>query len=264
MSKTQKELAFLRDLYIDGEWTLRFTDLVDKHIGFAKEEKLLYINAGTGNHALALSKKLGRDAQFFATAENKDVLTIARDKAAAVRAAIDFSMNRFDDENFSAAIADASFVRPDELENFVKEAARVVETGGKVAFFTVTAGSFGEVFSFLWEVFFNEHLADNGAVTEQLIAELPTISRIEEISRAAGLENVETHTQNEFFDYQNGTEFINAPLIADFLLPVWFKSLNKKEQTVARKKLVKLIDAEDQDLTFRFSVKATLVLGDKK
>ena len=41
MTKTQKELAFLRDLYIDEQWTLRFTDLVDKHIGFAKEEKLL-------------------------------------------------------------------------------------------------------------------------------------------------------------------------------------------------------------------------------
>src|SRR4051812_36783302 len=129
-SKTRKELAFLRDLYIDGEWTLRFTDLVDKHIGFAKEEKLLYINAGTGNHALALSKKLGKDAEFFATAEDEDVLTIARDKALAVNAAIDFSMKRFDDETFSAVIADASLVRPADLREFVSEAARVVETGG--------------------------------------------------------------------------------------------------------------------------------------
>lgn len=263
-SKTQKELAFLRDLYIDEQWTLRFTDLVDKHIGFAKEEKLLYINAGTGNHALALSKKLGKDAEFFATAENKDVLTIARDKAAAVRANIDFSMNRFDDETFSAVIADASFVRPEELQNFVSEAARMTEPGGKVAFFTVTSGSFGEIFSILWEVFFNENLADNGAVTEQLIGELPTVSQIEEIAKNAGLENVQTHTQNELFDFKDGTEFINSPLIADFFLPVWFKSLTKKEQTVARKKLVALIDAEDVALTFCFSVKATLVIGEKE
>ncbi len=262
-NKTQKELAFLRDLYIDEEWTLRFTNLVDKYIGFAKEEKLLYINAGTGNHALALSKKLGRNAEFFAISEDSYILTIARDKAAAVRANIDFSMNRFDDETFSAAIADASFIRPDELADFVAEAARVVEIGGKVAFFTVTSGSFGEVFSLLWEVFFNENLADNGAVTEKLIAELPTISEIEEIAAAAGLENVETHTQNELFDFKDGKEFINAPLIADFLLPVWFKSLTKKEQTVARKKLAALIDAEDVALTFCFSAKATLVIGDK-
>jgi len=264
MTKTQKELAFLRDLYVDNEWTLRFTDLVDKHIGFAKEEKLLYMNAGTGNHALALSKKLGRDAQFFATAENKDVLTIARDKAVAVRANIDFSMKNFEDESFSAVIADASFVRPGELQTFVSEAARIVETAGKVAFFTVTAGSFGEIFSLLWEVCFNEDLGEHGALGEQLILELPTISRIEEISKNAGLENVETHTQSEIFEYKNGAEFIASPLVADFLLPVWLKALNKNEQRKATKQLAKLIDAEDQDLTFRFTVKATLVIGEKE
>jgi ubiquinone/menaquinone biosynthesis C-methylase UbiE len=263
MKKTQKELAFLRDLYIDEEWTIKFTDLVDKHIGFAKEEKLLYINAGTGNHALALSKKLGRDAKFFATSENKDVLTIARDKAAAVRADIDFSMNRFDDDAFSAVIADASFVRPGDLESFVAEAVRVVEEGGKVAFFTATAGSFGEIFSLLWEVFFNENLGEQGAVAERLIAELPTVSNIEEMAARAGLKKIETHTQPEFFDYDNGAAFIAAPLVADFLFPVWLKTLKAKERTRAEKKLAQMIDAEDGSLTFRFSVKATLVIGEK-
>jgi ubiquinone/menaquinone biosynthesis C-methylase UbiE len=262
-SKTQKELAFLRDLYVDNEWTLRFTDLVDKHIGFAKEEKLLYMNAGTGNHALALSKKLHKDAELFATAENEHVLTIARDKAVAVRANIDFSMNHFADESFSAVIGDASFVRPGGLQNFVTEAARLTETGGKVAFFTASAGSFGEIFSLLWEVCFNEDLGEHGALGEQLITELPTISRIEDIAKNAGLENVETHTQNEIFEYRNGAEFVAAPLVADFLLPVWLKTLNKREQTKATKQLAKLIDAEDQDLTFRFTVKATLAIGEK-
>ncbi len=162
-------------------------------------------------------------------------------------------MNRFDDESFSAVIADASFVRPGELQNFVTEAARVTETGGKVAFFTASAGSFGEIFSLLWEVCFNEDLGEHGALGEQLILELPTVSRIEEISKTAGLENVETHTQNEIFEYKNGADFVAAPLIADFLLPVWLRTLNKREQTKAVKQLAKLIDAEDQDLTFRFT-----------
>ncbi|HEY8563794.1 MAG TPA: methyltransferase domain-containing protein [Pyrinomonadaceae bacterium] len=264
MTKTQKELAFLRDLYVDNEWTQRFTDLVDKHIGFAEEEKLLYINAGTGNHALALSKKLGKTAEFFATAENEDVLTIARDKAVAVKANIDFSMNDFEDETFSGVIADASFVRPGDLADFVAEAARVTETAGKVVFFTPSAGSFGEVFSLLWEVCFNEDMGEHGALSEHLITEIPTVSRIEEIAKNAGLEAIETHTQNEIFEYQNGAEFIGAPLVADFLLPVWLKTLSEKDQAKATDKLAKLIDDEDQDLTFRFTVKATLVIGEKE
>ncbi|MEP6900209.1 MAG: methyltransferase domain-containing protein [Actinomycetota bacterium] len=264
MNKTQKELAFLRDLYIDSEWTPRFTDLVDKHIGFSKEKTFLYINAGTGNHVILLRKKIGKKAEVFATGENEDILTIARDKAAAVQADINFSRGGFADESFDSVLADASFVRPADLQEFVEDAVRVTEIGGKVAFFTVTSGSFGEVFSLLWEVFFNENLADNGAVTEQLIAELLTISRIEEIAKNAGLANIETHTQNELFDYKNGQEFVNSPLIANFLLPVWFKSLSKKEQTKATKKLAGLIDAEDVALTFCFSVKATLVIGEKE
>jgi hypothetical protein len=42
MAKTQKERAFLRDLYINAEWTKRFTDLVDKHVGLEDVENLLY------------------------------------------------------------------------------------------------------------------------------------------------------------------------------------------------------------------------------
>ena len=57
---------------------------------------------------------------------------------------------------------------------------------------------------------------------------------------------------------------VAAPLVADFLLPVWLKTLNKREQTKATKQLAKLIDAEDPDLTFRFTVKATLAIGEKE
>ncbi len=263
MSKTQKELAFLRDLYIDSDWTLRFTDLVDKHIGFKDEKKFLYLNAGTGNHALALREKIGRDAEFFATSENEDVLTIARDKAAAVKASIDFSMRRFEDASFDAVLADASFVRPADLRPFVAEAARVAEPNGKVVFFTVTSGSFGEIFSLLWEVFFTEDLGEHGATAERLITELPTVSDVERIARDAHLTDVETHVSNEIFEYENGAEFVAAPLVADFLLPVWLKSLSRDEQTRVSEKLAALVDAEDGSLTFRFTVKTALVVGEK-
>lgn len=266
MEKTQKELAFLRDLYIDSDWTQRFTDLVDKHIVFSKdEEKFLYINAGTGNHAIALRQQtVGKDTEMFATSENEDILTIARDKAAAVKAKIDFSMQRFDDASFDAVLADASFVRPAELQKFVEEAARVTEIGGKVAVFTVTAGSFGEIFSFLWEIFFNDGLGEHGAEAEKLITELPTVSRVEEIAASAGLKNVASHTENEVFEYENGAEFVNSTLVADFLLPIWLKFLNEKQKEQVRRELTQLVDDEDGNLSFRFSVKATLVTGEKK
>lgn len=264
MSKTQKELAFLRDLYVDEEWTRRFTDLVDRHIGFSSDErKFLYINAGTGSHALALREKIGKDTAVFATSEDEDILNIARDKAKAVRSDVDFSMIRFEDKTFDAVLADASFVRPADLKEFVEEAARVTESGGKIAFFTAAAGSFGEIFSLLWEVFFNEDLGEHGEAAEKLIREIPTVSQIEEFAENAGLKNLQTYSSNEIFEYENGAEFVNSPLVGDFLLPVWLERLDEKDKRRAIDELARLIDAEDGTLSFRFSVKATLITGEK-
>ena len=264
MAKTRKELAFLRELSINNDWTKRFTDLIDKHVKFSDEENLLYINAGTGDHCLALREKVGRDTVMFATCEDDDILTIARDKAAAIKADVDFSRIRFEDESFDMVLADASFVPSHELEELIDEALRVAKTDAKVAMMIVSAGSFGEIFSLLWEVLFNEDLGEHGAAAEKLIAELPTISQAEELAGRAGLVNIKSHTANEVFEYENGAEFISSTLVSDFLLPSWLETLSEKEKELVNGKLSELIDAEDADLTFRFSVKATLLTGEKE
>ena len=264
MTKTQKELAFLREIDIDAGWTERFTDFADKNIKFTgKEKKFLYINAGTGNHALALREKINAETEVFATVENNHFLNIARDKAAAVKSKVEFSTRRFKDESFDAVLADASFTRPAELRNLFEEAARLTETGGKIADFTVTAGSFGEIFSYLWEIFSSDDSGKHGAEAEKLIAGLPTASKLEEIAESANLKNVASQTSREIFEYKNGAEFINSALVENFLLPVWLKFLTEKQKERVRRELAQLIDAEDGTLSFRFSVKATLITGEK-
>lgn len=264
MAKTLKELAFLRDLYVDSEWTQVFTDFADKHLGFKKDQRFLYYNAGTGNHVLALRKKMGKKASVAAFCEDREVMKIANAKAKAIQSDIEFSDGDFDDESFEAVMADASFVRPESLRESISEIAGFAAPGAAVAFFTPSAGSFGEIFSLLWEVFFNEEIGDGGAAVERLITEIPTVSDIEAIAEDAGITELTSHTQVETFDYKDAKQFIEAPLIADFLMPVWLRSLSAKDQKKALSRLVKLIEAEDGELTFRFTVKATLVIGEKK
>ena len=263
MAKTEKELAFLRDLYINDEWTRRFTELVDKHLTFSDEENFLYVNAGTGNHCFAIREKMDKNTAVFATCENEEILHIARDKAIAVKSDVDFSTMRFENDSFDAVLTDASFVRPADLAELVEESGRVVKGGGKIAVFLPASGSFGEVFSLLWEVLFNEDLGEHGAAAEAMIKELPTVTRAEEIAAEAGLVNVETHTANEIFEYENGAEFVASPLLADFLLPVWLESLDENEKERVTEKLAQLIDSEDGTLSFRFSVKVALLLATK-
>lgn len=263
MAKTQRELAFLRDLYIQSEWTKRFTDLVDKHMDLRESDNLLYINAGSGGHALAIDERFGEKTAIFATVEDQDLLAIARDKAAAVRSNVDFSMLGFEADAFDAVLADATFAKPSDIEALVENTIRLARTGGDIAIFLPTAGSFGEAFSLMWEVLFEEDLAEHGTAVEKLIAEIPTVSQIEELARSAGIVNINVQTATEIFEYENGKEFVASPLVADFLLPVWLEVLDEKERKRAIKRLAQLIDAEDGDLSFRFSVKATLLTGEK-
>jgi ubiquinone/menaquinone biosynthesis C-methylase UbiE len=263
MPKTPKELAFLRDLYINGDWTRRFTDLVDKHVDLSGLKNLLYINAGTGDHCFTLQEKAGKKTAIFATCDDEYMLSIARDKATAVKSGVDFSMLRFEPDSFDAVIADASFVRPAALSGLIEDAVRVAKPGSKVAVMFVSAGSYGEVFSLLWEVLFQEDLGEHGAAAESLITELPTISQAEQIAADAGLANVRTKSATEVFEYANGEEFVASTLVADFLLPEWLKMLDEAEKERASRKLAQLVDAEDGTMTYRFSVKASLVMGEK-
>lgn len=263
MAKTQKELAFLRDLYIGADWTRRFTDLIDKNFDLSDSENVLYINAGTGEHAFSLRERLDEKVGIFATCEDEDILHIARDKAAVTKSDVDFSMIRFEDDAFDSVIADASFTRPADYEELVDEAVRVAKSGANVGILSVTAGSFGEIFSLLWEVLFNEDIGEHGQAVEEMISELPTASTIKDIARRAGLENVETHLANEVFEYDDGAAFVSSPLVSDFLLPVWLKTLDEEDRERATDKLSKLIDSEDGNMSFRFSVKATLLTGEK-
>ena len=263
MAKTERELAFLRDFEITENWTNRFTDLFDKHVSFKKAKRILYINAGTGDHCIAIREKADEGAEMFATCENDELLSIARDKGAAVKADVDFSQDDFDDDSFDAVIADASFTRPPDLEELVSDAVRFARPGGEVAVVLPSSGSFGEVFSLLWEVLFSEDLGEHGHTVETMIMEIPSVSKVEEIAARSGLTDVKTESSSEAFEYENGAEFVRSPLVADFLLPMWLKTLSEEEKERASARLAQLIDDEDADLAFRFSVKATLVTGKK-
>jgi len=261
MSKTEKELAFLRDLYVETDWTERFTNLLDDNFKFSGEEKILYVNAGAGNHALALREKLDDEIEIFGVSETPELLTIARAKADAIRANVDFSIV-YPTENFDAVVADASFVRPPELKSFL---AKIINSSKKqVAFFLPTASSFGDVFSFLWETLLNLDLLEKSAAIERLIIEIPTVSTVEETAKNLGLTKIHTETKNEFFEFDNGAAFINSPLVTDFLFPVWLDFLTEREKELVVDKLAQTIDDDCRELTFSFSVKTTLLVGEKK
>lgn len=264
MSKSQKELAYLRDLSITKDWTDRFTTFADKHFEFPEKGNFLYFNAGTLSHALELREKLDRDVSLTTVFEDAELQNISEAKAKATKAKIKFStLKNLESESFDSVLADLSFVRPDKLSEVLDEIVYLTKKGGRISFFLPTAGSFGEIFSYLWETFLDIDLVEKGGEIEHLISEIPTFSKAEEIAVEAGLKKVLSETSKEVFEYDSGKDFISSILVSDFLVPVWLKFLNEKERLKVLKKLSEIIDSELDNMTFRFSVKATFVEGIK-
>ncbi len=266
--KTQKELAFLYDLYIATDWGERFAELVDQHLELPKEGRALYVEAGSGGHALALHERAGAKLTIVCADKNEECLELARAKATALHEPAEFQQQSSDalsfaDDHFDLVLANNSFTAPPDLPANLSEAVRVAKPGATVAWWLPTASSFGEFFSIYWEALLNAGVADHGADVEQMITELPTISDAERLSAEAGLDDVASWTAIEEFDYASGAEFLNSPLINDFLLPAWLQSIPEAMQQKVRDELTRLIDEERHAGEFALTLKATLIVGKK-
>jgi ubiquinone/menaquinone biosynthesis C-methylase UbiE len=181
-NKSDKELAFLHDLYVAPDWGERFAELVDEHVKLPRAGRALYVASGTGGHALALRERAGEDVTMVCVDESEERLTLARVKAEAVKeTATEFRHGQlealaFEDEQFALVVGDASMIAPERLPEVLAEMVRVAAPGATVALNVVTASSFGEFFSVYWEALSNTGHLEQAAGVESLINELPTVS----------------------------------------------------------------------------------------
>lgn len=270
-NKSDKELAFLHELYVATDWGERFAELVGEHVGLPAEGRTLYVASGTGAHALALLQRAGKDVTMICVDESVERMELARAKAIALKLderaefrATQLEALQFEDGQFDLVVGDASLVAPERLPEMLAEMVRVAAPGATVALNVTTASSFGEFFSLYWEALANTGMAQHGAVVEELINELPTVSQVEQMAAREGLDDAQSWTQKEEFDYASGDEFLNSPLITDFLLPNWLEPLPDDDaRAQIAQEIARIIDEERNDADFALSIKATLVTGRK-
>ncbi|HYH84941.1 MAG TPA: class I SAM-dependent methyltransferase [Pyrinomonadaceae bacterium] len=268
--KSDKELAFLYDLYVATDWGERFAALLDEHVKLPKEGRALYVASGTGSHALALGKRAGRDVEVVCVDESEERLELARAKAAIVKGVnVEFRHSQlealdFEDEAFDLVVGDASMVAPERLPEILSEMARVAAPGATVSLSVATASSFGEFFSVYWEALASAGYEDQAAEVASLIEELPTVSDVEALAAREALEGVESWTSKEEFDFPTGREFLAAPLVGDFLLDRWLDLLPGDEARAAvLSEIERIIDEDRAEGEFALSIKATIVVGRK-
>lgn len=266
--KSDKELAFLQDLFIAPDWGERFAELIDEHVKLPKEGEALYVAAGTGGHAMALRERAGEKLELLCVDENPECLELARAKASATNELISFDTAQLDrldlqDNRFDLVIGNASLVSRQRVRKMFSEIVRVAAPGATIALTLPTASSFGEFFSIYWEALHNSGLIDHESDVEQLITELPTVSDIEQLAEDEGLENVKSWTRIEEFDFESGEQFLSSPLVAEFLMHDWLALVPDDRRAALFSEISRLINEERHEAEFALSVKATLVVGQK-
>ena len=266
-NKSDKELAFLQDLFIAPDWGERFAELIDAHVKLPHKGKALYVAAGTGGHAMALQERGGHKLEMLCVDENAQCLELAQAKATATSEQIQFSQSRLDslalpDNQFDLVIGNASLISTHRVRKMFSEMVRVAGPGATIALALPTASSFGEFFSIYWEALHNTGLTDH-EVVEHLITELPAISEVEQMAEDEALREVTTSTRIEEFDYDSGEQFLNSPLVAEFLMPAWLALVPEDMRADLSREISRLINEERHEAEFALSVKATLVVGQK-
>jgi ubiquinone/menaquinone biosynthesis C-methylase UbiE len=267
-TKSDKELAFLHDLFIAPDWGERFAELIDEHVNLPKEGKALYVASGTGGHAISLQERAGDKVQILCLDENEECIEIARAKATTAIGPAQFEPCKLDqialaENQFDLVIGNASLVARDRVRKMFSEMVRVAAPSATVMLALPTFSSFGEFFSIYWEALHNTGLSELESGVEHLITELPTISEAEKMADDEGLEAIESWTRIEEFDYESGERFINSPLVADFLMKDWLSSVPENWRPAVAKEITRLINEERHEAEFALSVKATLIAGRK-
>jgi ubiquinone/menaquinone biosynthesis C-methylase UbiE len=266
--KSDKELAFLQDLFIAPDWGERFAELIDQHVKLPKEGEALYVAAGTGGHALALHERAGEKVELLCVDENPECLELARAKATATNEQITFRTGQLDsldlkDNRFDLVIGNASLLSRQRVRKMFSEIVRVGAPDATIALTLPTASSFGEFFSIYWEALHNNGLIDHESDVEHLITELPSVSDIERLAADEGLTGVESWTRIEEFDFESGEQFLSSPLVAEFLMHDWLALVPDDRRAALFSEISRLINEERHEAEFALSVKATLVVGQK-
>lgn len=267
---TEKELAYIYDLYVVPGWREAFDRIIDAEIKLPDQGKFLDAGCGTGGSAIDLAVRGGHKTTVVGVDASEERLVLARGKAEAQqmkRASFQpgsLQVLPFDDEEFDVVIGDASMFPAAALGAALTELVRVAKPGAIVALKLITRGSFDEFFSIYWEALYNLDLLAYTTQLEALTTARLFVSEAENLAKDAGLKGVRSQTRKEEFDYTDGQAFLEAPLIENFFLDEWLALLPDEttRQSVAQE-LIKVVDHERQHADFDVSIKATVIIGQK-
>src|SRR2546423_10780305 len=144
--KTNKELAFLHELFVATDWGERFAALIDEHVVLPKEGQALYVASGPGSHSIALQERADNELKFLCIDENEESLALARAKATVLKDGTEFRHGSVDrlalaNNKFEIVVGDGSLLPTKRIPKMAAAMVRVAIPGAMVAVSLPTVSS---------------------------------------------------------------------------------------------------------------------------
>ena len=272
MSKTDKEKAYLYDLYIAPTWRDTYDTVFNEQVGLPKEGRVLVVNCGTGGHSIEIAAALASKGDVVAVCSDQERLDLGKAKAQIQNLSnVSFELGEppaldYDEDTFDMVIADATMMMlAYDIEELINEMMRVSKSGATLVLQLVTRGSFDEFFSIYWEALHECGLEEFSQDVESLITERMTVADAEAMLKHAGLKKMKTVQKKREFLFDNAEQFLTSPIIEDVFFDVWMEVLPDSDTAArVRQSIARIIDRERKGQKFDVSIKATTIWGVKE
>jgi ubiquinone/menaquinone biosynthesis C-methylase UbiE len=268
-----EKLAQIYDDEIAPVWGARFGKMLLRNLSVPQKGQVLDISCGTGYPTTEILRRMSEGSRLIAIDASSAMLDVARRKVADLgplgKKGVFFRTESavpklsFADEVYDLVVCNLGLDEMPSLESALRDFARVAKIGGEVRCTLPLAGSFQEFHDLYREVLTKHDKPEALERLERHIARYPTMDRVEECMKAAGLDGGLEYEEFSLL-FKSSREFFFAPVIEYGPLAEWKEIAGEGQEMQDVFWYIKeAIDAYWGDRPFPATIKAGCLIGKK-
>lgn len=226
--KTEK-LARIYDDEIAPVWATKFGKMLLRNLAVPERGQVLDISCGTGWPTVEILRRIPENSRLIAIDASSAMLDVARRKVADLgplakkvffRTESPVPKLSFADDVYDLVVCNLGLGEMPNLEQALRDFARVCKRGGEVRCTLPLSGTFQEFHDLYREVLIKHDKHEALDRLDRLVSRYPTIDHVERCMRTAGLTG---HLEVEEFSllFKSSREFFFAPVIEYGPLADW-------------------------------------------
>lgn len=269
-----EKLARIYDDEIAPVWGTRFGKMLLRNLSVPQKGQVLDVSCGTGYPTIEILRRMSEGSRLIAIDASSAMLDVARRKVAELgplgKKGVFFRTESavpklsFADEVYDLVVCNLGLGEMPSLPIALRDFARVAKTGGEVRCTLPLAGSFQEFHDLYREVLIKHDKHEALERLELHIARYPTVDRVEQCMRDAGLAGGLEYEEFALL-FKSSREFFFAPVIEYGPLAEWKEIAGDGQEMQDVFWYIKeAIDAYFEGRPFQATVKAGCVIGHKE